>query len=142
MHTGTGCLESWDRQHQTWKKAPTARRRSLLRIKEHLAEELGKQRDDPVVCEEETVLLQQLPPRLKRLELAAELLHADDARDELDARGLKKVLVLSLRILDEQANGSRPRVDERVGQGAAKGRRRNGRASAQLLAVKSSDAVA
>lgn len=91
---------------------------SLLRVKPALAEKLGKQGDDPVVRKEHAVLAEELAAGLERLELALELGDTDDARDEFDVVLLDQVLILPLGILDEQADGCRAWVDDRVGERA------------------------
>ena len=82
---------------------------------------------------------EELPSGLERLELSTELGHADHSGDKLDLVGLEQVLVLSLRVLDQQADGRRPRVDQRVGQ-VAKTREDVGR-SALSSHVWSSDVL-
>lgn len=60
---------------------------------------------------------QQLPPRFVWLKLALELLHADNAGDELDIMLGEKVFVLTLGIFGEEADGGcRRRRESRMRQ--------------------------
>lgn len=70
------------------------------------------------------MFLEQLSSSLKWLELPSKLFDPDDARDKLDVCLLKKILVLSLRILDDEADGSGSRVDDGVRERAVRRRTR------------------
>lgn len=88
---------------------------ALLGVAPHLAEALAHLDRDPVVDEEELSLLEELPLCLERLVLCAELVEADDARDEPDLELGEEVLVEALRVLDEEGDGLDARVEDWVG---------------------------
>ena len=109
---------------------------SLLSIEPPLPQQLRQQRHDPLIGQEHSMLSKQLPPGLEGFELPSELGYTDDSRDELDLVGFEEILVLSLRILDEETDGRRSRVDEGVGKGATKrkneGREEEGKVSSSF----------
>lgn len=74
----------------------------LFGIKEHFAKQCWEKRDDALVRKEEPVFPKELATGIERLEFPFELFHANDSRDELDVLGSQEVLVLALRILDEE----------------------------------------
>ena len=94
---------------------------ALLGVAPHLAEALADLDRDPVVDEEELALLEELALGLERLVLGAQLVEADDTRDEADLELFEEVLVHALRVLDEEGDGLDARVEDRVGDSAASG---------------------
>ena len=77
---------------------------SLLSVKENLAQEFGHHWHDALVAEEDLMIIGQSSSCLVGLVLSLQLFQANNSSDELDVLVVQEILVLSLRVLGEQAD--------------------------------------
>ena len=82
-----GCLYKgrWDDQRITQQGSPLGELHPLFAVKELLAQQSRQERRDPIIGQEDIVVLQQLSPDVEGLEFALELADTHDARYALDA---------------------------------------------------------
>ena len=91
-----------------------AERHELFGSEKYLSEQTGEEGYDALVCEEERILAKQGTSSLERFELSFEFLDPNNAIDKPNARLFEKILVFSLWVLSDEANGRCTRVDKRV----------------------------